>query len=172
MMSKVFSGWSNYRWLLLSVLVIVLDQWTKHLALAHLLPYQPVEFLPHFNWMLAFNKGAAFSFLADQEGWQRWFFVVLTIVISSVLLVWLYRLEQGKRLLPIALTLVLGGAIGNLYDRLVYGHVVDFVDWYYGSYHWPAFNIADAAIVCGAVLLFVDSWFAPKPALTDQKDAT
>lgn len=161
-MSTPYGGWLNYRWLILTVIVLVLDQWTKQLALAHLLPYQPVEVMPHFNLKLAFNTGAAFSFLADQGGWQRWFFVVLTFVISIVLMVWLYRLEKAQRMLALALTLILGGALGNVYDRLLYGHVVDFIDWYAAGYHWPAFNIADAAIVGGALLLFVDSFMSKK----------
>lgn len=161
-MSQTYGGWTNYRWLILTVVVLILDQWTKHLALAHLQPYQPVEVMAYFNLKLAFNPGAAFSFLADQGGWQRWFFVVLTFGISGVLLVWLFRLEKTQRILAIALALILGGAIGNVYDRLLYGHVVDFIDWHAAGYHWPAFNIADSAIVGGAVLLFVDSLFSKK----------
>lgn len=161
-MSQAVGGWANYRWLILTVVVLILDQWTKHLALAHLQPYQPIEVMAHFNLKLAFNTGAAFSFLADQGGWQRWFFVVLTFVISCVLLVWLFRLEKSQRMLALALALILGGAIGNVYDRLLYGHVVDFIDWHAAGYHWPAFNIADSAIVCGAVLLFIDSLFSKK----------
>jgi len=159
---KVIGSFGNFRWLWISLLVVGLDQWTKHLAVAGLAMYDPVPVMPYFNLMLAHNTGAAFSFLAGAGGWQRWFFVALTLVISVVLLVWLYRLNRTQKLLPMALALVLGGAIGNVYDRLLYGYVIDFIDWYAGSYHWPAFNIADAAICIGAGLLILDSFKQPK----------
>lgn len=161
MTAQAFGGISNFRWFWLTLIVVVVDQWTKYLAVANLAMYEPVPVMPYFNLMLAHNTGAAFSFLADAGGWQRWFFVVLTAVISVVLTVWLYRLPRGQKLLPIALTLVLGGALGNVYDRISYGYVIDFIDWYVGSYHWPAFNIADAAICVGAGLLILDSFRQP-----------
>ncbi len=161
MTAQVFGGISNFRWFWITLIVVVLDQWTKHLAVANLAMYEPVPVMPYFNLMLAHNTGAAFSFLADAGGWQRWFFVGLTAVINVVLAVWLYRLPRGQKLLPVALTLVLGGALGNVYDRMAYGYVVDFIDWYVGSYHWPAFNIADAAICVGAGLLILDSFRQP-----------
>lgn len=159
------AGLCNFRWLLVTLVVVVLDQLTKHLAVANLAMYEPVPVMPFFNLMLAHNTGAAFSFLADAGGWQRWFFVGLTAVISVVLLAWLYRLPRGQKLLPIALSLVLGGAIGNVYDRMSYGYVIDFIDWYVGNYHWPAFNIADAAICVGAGVLILDSFRQPKVAV-------
>jgi len=161
MTAQALGGISNFRWFWLTLIVVVLDQWTKQLAVANLAMYEPVPVMPYFNLMLAHNTGAAFSFLADAGGWQRWFFVVLTAVISVVLTVWLYRLPRGQKLLPVALTLVLGGALGNVYDRISYGYVIDFIDWYVGSYHWPAFNIADAAICVGAGLLILDSFRQP-----------
>ncbi|NQD37690.1 signal peptidase II [Permianibacter sp. IMCC34836] len=161
-MKNSAGGLANFRWLLVALLVLVLDQWTKHLAVANLVMYEPVPLMPYFNLMLAHNTGAAFSFLADAGGWQRWFFVALTTVISVVLLSWLYRLPRPQKLLPIALVLVLGGAIGNVYDRMMYGYVIDFIDWYVGDHHWPAFNIADSAICVGAALLILDSFFKPK----------
>lgn len=145
-------------WLLLSVLVIIADQVTKMMALHYLQPYSPVPVMPFFNVMLAFNTGAAFSFLADAGGWQRWIFVGLAAVISSGLLIWLLKLPEKLRLLPMAITLIIGGAIGNVIDRIRYGHVVDFIDWYVGSYHWPAFNIADSAIFLGAALIILDGF--------------
>jgi signal peptidase II len=143
-------------WLLLSALIIVLDLWTKQLALDHLVYGQPVVFLEGFwNWTLAYNTGAAFSFLAEASGWQRWFFAVLAIGISGLLTVWLFRTPRGdwRNALPFAL--IIGGALGNLVDRIRFGYVVDFIDWHWRGYHWPAFNIADSAIVVGAIALIV-----------------
>lgn len=141
-------------WLLLSALVIALDLWTKHVALATLQLHQPVAFIDGiWNWTLTFNPGAAFSFLSDASGWQRWFFAALAVAISGLLAFWLSRTPRGdwRQALPYAL--IIGGALGNLVDRLRYGHVVDFVDWYWRGYHWPAFNIADSAIVGGAIAM-------------------
>jgi signal peptidase II len=120
--------------------------------------YQTIEVMPHFNFTLAYNYGAAFSFLADAGGWQRWFFTGLAAVFSVVISVWIARLKPTAKLEAISLSLILGGAVGNLIDRLLFGYVIDFLDIYYGSYHWPAFNIADSAICVGAVLLILDSF--------------
>ncbi|WP_257386709.1 signal peptidase II [Tahibacter caeni] len=145
-------------WLLLSALLIALDQWTKHLVLAHLQEGVPVAVIPGFlNWMLAFNTGAAFSFLADAGGWQRWGFSVLAVTISLVLAAWLARTPRRDWLTALPLALVIGGAIGNLIDRLRFGHVVDFVQVYHGDWTFPAFNVADSAISVGAVLLALAS---------------
>ena len=114
--------------------------------------------LPFFNFTLMHNTGAAFSFLADQGGWQRWFFAVLALGVSLVLAVWLSRLKAHETWLALALSLVLGGAIGNLIDRVYYGYVIDFIDVYYNASHWPAFNIADSAISVGAVMLIIDTF--------------
>jgi signal peptidase II len=147
------------RWLWLSGLVVVLDQLAKWLAEHYLIPAQPLPVLPFFNLTLLYNTGAAFSFLADAGGWQRWFFLILALLISIALVVWLSRLNRGDTRLAIALTLVLGGAVGNLIDRMVHGHVVDFIQLYYERWFWPAFNIADSAITIGAALLIIDSLF-------------
>ncbi len=144
------------RWSGLSVLVIVLDQLTKQLAEAQLVLHQPVNIFAGLNFTLLYNKGAAFSFLSDAGGWQRWFFTLLSLAISAVLVVWLHRLTADKRILAVGLALILGGAIGNVIDRILFGHVIDFIDVYYQSYHWPAFNIADSAISLGALLLIID----------------
>jgi signal peptidase II len=104
-----------------------------------------------------YNFGAAFSFLGNASGWQRWFFIVLAVVVSVVLLVWLARLAQQERRSAIALSLILGGAVGNLVDRVLYGYVIDFIDVYYRSWHWPTFNLADSAITLGAGLLLLDA---------------
>jgi len=141
------------RWLSLTMLVIVLDQITKIWADSALQLYRPVEVVPFFNLMLAYNPGAAFSFLSDAGGWQRWFFTVLSSVVSVVLIVWLYRLKEHERWMAASLSLILAGAVGNLIDRIAYGHVIDFIDVYYQSHHWPAFNIADSAICIGAVIM-------------------
>jgi len=144
-------------WIWLSVLVVVLDQATKYLAETGLILHQPVSVLPGFNLMLTYNTGAAFSFLADAGGWQRWFFLGLGSAVSVGLTIWLTRLKPGERWLAAALALILGGAVGNLIDRLWLGQVIDFIQLYYDRWYWPAFNIADSAITLGAVLLIVDS---------------
>ena len=141
----------------LSALVIVLDQATKYLAETLLVMHQPVPVLPSFNLMLTYNTGAAFSFLADAGGWQRWFFLGLGVAVSIGLMVWLGRLKPGEKWLAIALALILGGAVGNLIDRAWLGQVIDFIQLYYDRWYWPAFNIADSAITLGAVLLVLDS---------------
>lgn len=150
-------------WLLLSAVIIVLDQWTKWLAVQHLVLYMPEPLLPHLNLMLAHNSGAAFSFLADAGGWQRWFFAAAAVVVTLVMVVWIWRLERGQRWLACALALVIGGALGNLWDRLTLGYVVDFIDFYWGNWHFPAFNIADSAITIGAAMLIVDMVRNPEP---------
>ncbi len=145
--------------LFLSAVIIVLDQVTKYWVQQH---FQLYEFLPitsFFNLTLAYNTGAAFSFLADAGGWQRWFLAVVAAGMSVFLIVWLRQLRQGQTWQAVALALVLGGAIGNLWDRLAYGYVIDFLDFYWGSYHWPAFNVADSAITVGAIMLMIDLLF-------------
>jgi signal peptidase II len=150
------------RWLIVSVLVLLADQATKQWVLAALQPYEVIPVLPVFNLTLVFNEGAAFSFLANSGGWQRWFFIGLAIVITVVLVVWLTKLKPHERLTAAGLSLVAGGAAGNLIDRLVYGHVVDFLDFYWRSWHWPAFNVADSAITVGVALLLLEALRAPR----------
>jgi len=146
------------KWLNLSALVIVLDQLTKWLMSSWLDLYETVAVAPFFNLTLAHNYGAAFSFLASAGGWQRWFFTLLAAVVSLVLIIWMKRLKANARLEAISLALILGGALGNVIDRVIHGYVIDFLDVYVGTYHWPAFNIADSAICVGAVLLIFDSF--------------
>lgn len=153
----------KYTWL--SLLVILLDQLSKQLATSMLQLHTPVAVLPSFSLTLMHNTGAAFSFLSQAGGWQRWFFTALALIISVVLLRWLTQLKTHEHGLAIALSLVLGGAIGNVWDRILYGHVIDFIDIHYRNWHWPAFNIADSAITVGAVLLLLLS-------LRDTKTAT
>lgn len=147
------------RWLWLSLLVLVLDQLSKQLVEASFGLHQVMALAPGFNLTLAYNEGAAFSFLSDQGGWQRWLFVGLASLVSLVLVIWISRLQRHDRLLAISLSLVLGGALGNLLDRVLFGHVIDFIDIYYGDWHWPAFNLADSAITLGVVLLLLDAFF-------------
>jgi signal peptidase II len=149
----------------LSFLVVVVDQATKYLAEALLIMHQPVPVLPWFNLMLTYNTGAAFSFLADAGGWQRWFFLGLGSAVSIGLVIWLTRLKPEEKWLAVALALILGGAVGNLIDRAWLGQVIDFIQLYYDRWYWPAFNIADSAITLGATLLVVDSlWSRETPS--------
>ena len=147
------------KWLWLSLLIIVADQATKYLADSLLTWGQPVPLLPSLNFTLLYNKGAAFSFLGDAGGWQRWLFIVLALGVSGVLLAWLRRLNADQTRMALALALILGGAVGNVIDRILLGHVIDFIDVYYADWHWPAFNVADSAIFVGAVLLIWDGLF-------------
>lgn len=149
----------KYLWL--SLVIIIADQISKTVMVNWLDLYETMPVLPFFNLTLAHNSGAAFSFLAGAGGWQRWFFVVLAAVISVVLIIWMRRLAETAKLEAISLALIIGGAIGNVIDRLIYGYVIDFLDVYAGSYHWPAFNLADSAICVGAVLLIIDSFRKP-----------
>jgi signal peptidase II len=149
------------RWLGLSGVVVVCDRITKALAAEHLVPYESVPIAPLFNLTLMHNTGAAFSLLGDAGGWQRWLFIALAIALSIALIVWLVRLPRADRMLAAALALIIGGALGNLWDRLAFGYVVDFIDIYYGRWHWPAFNVADSAITVGAVLFIADSLWQP-----------
>lgn len=149
-------------WLLLAAVIVALDQWTKHLAVVNLELYRPVELTSWVNLTLAHNTGAAFSFLAEGDGWQRWFFITFASAIGIFLLVWLWRLPLTARALPVALMLLLGGAVGNLIDRIRLGYVVDFVDLHYAGWHWPAFNVADSAIVIGVTLMLIESLLPPR----------
>jgi signal peptidase II len=146
------------KWLWLSLLAVILDQGSKLVIDSSMRLYQSIPVMPFFNLTYVHNTGAAFSFLSEAGGWQRWFFAGLAILISAVIAVWLTRLKPNERLLAVALSLVLGGAIGNLIDRLAYGYVIDFLDVYYGAWHWPAFNIADSAITLGVILMLAESF--------------
>jgi signal peptidase II len=145
-------------WLWLSLAVVALDQATKFLATRFLDLYERVEVLPVLDFTLLHNTGAAFSLLANASGWQRGFFITLGIGVSAALVVWLWRLPRGERLLPIALALIVGGAIGNVIDRVLHGYVIDFIHAHWGSAYFPAFNIADTAITIGAGLMLLDAF--------------
>ena len=149
-------------WLLLSAIVIVLDQWSKAWVLASLPEYTAIPVIDGFwNWYRTYNSGAAFSFLADAGGWQLWFFTVLAVGISGLLGYWLSRTRRGdwRQALPYAL--VIGGALGNVIDRQIHGHVIDFIQWHWRDHYWPAFNIADCAVVCGAIGIGLVGLFGP-----------
>lgn len=163
------------KWLWLTALVVILDQVSKQTALHFLVPHSPNSFLPWFNFTLTFNKGAAFSFLSNAGGWQRWFFTALAVGVSIFIFLWLRKLSTKEKLLACSLSLILGGAIGNVIDRSIYGHVIDFIDWFYPSSegclpfffhinqatcHWPTFNIADSAILLGATLMIIQAIFS------------
>jgi signal peptidase II len=144
-------------WLWLSLLVVILDQLSKVWINTHLPFNQPVAVLPWFDLRLLYNTGAAWSILATAGGWQRWFLSGLALVISLLIVIWLSRLTRQQGWSASALALILGGAIGNLIDRIIYGHVIDFIDIYYQQWHWPAFNLADSAISIGAVMLLIEA---------------
>ena len=154
--------------LVLSVLVLVIDQVSKAHFEGSLQMFQQIVVIPdYFSWTLAYNTGAAFSFLADSSGWQRWLFALIAVVVSAVLVVWLKRLGRDDTWLAIALALVLGGALGNLYDRIALGHVIDFilVHWQ-NRWYFPAFNFADSAITVGAIMLALDMFKSKKTGET------
>ena len=162
------------KWLWLTFLVIVLDLGSKAIISQNFSLYETMPIIPGwFNLTLAHNTGAAFSFLANESGWQRWFFAIIALVVSFIIFFWMKRLQSHERWIAIALALILGGALGNLWDRLTLGYVVDFLDFYYQSspegraMHWPAFNIADSAIFIGAVMLIIDALFTKEHQAED-----
>ncbi len=144
------------KWLWLSIAVIVIDQLTKLWIDNNLLLHARLPLIEgFFDLTLAYNPGAAFSFLADAGGWQRWFFTILSTVVTIILVVWLKRLPAHEKINAVALALIIGGAVGNLIDRIAYGHVIDFLLLYYQQWSWPAFNVADSAISVGVVLMLL-----------------
>ncbi|MEJ2611781.1 MAG: signal peptidase II [Candidatus Thiodiazotropha sp.] len=145
------------RWLWLSLVVILLDQATKQVAESMLTLHQSIYVMPIFDLTLIYNEGAAFSFLSEQNGWQRWFFTILGIGVSGVLVAWLWRLKQVEKWVAVALSLIIGGAIGNVIDRLLFTHVIDFLHFHYQEYYWPAFNVADSAITLGVAVMIFDA---------------
>jgi len=151
----------NWSWI--SGLVVVLDQITKYIADSKLDLRVPGEVFPGLNMTLYYNKGAAFSFLSNAGGWQRWFFMAISIAVSLALVYWLRDVDKNRKALAWGLALILGGAVGNLIDRSLFGHVIDFIDVYYENWHFPAFNIADSAISVGASLLIIDMFTYKEP---------
>ena len=157
-MRNFFGNWGFRHWLALATLVLLLDQASKYAVLQNFQLGESLALTPFFNLVLVYNSGAAFSFLAGAGGWQKWFFLTLALLVALWIIAVLYR-EQRDRGLCLALSLILGGALGNALDRLQHGAVVDFLDVYWQSAHWPAFNVADSAICIGAVLLIVQQLF-------------
>ena len=156
-MKKLFTE-TGLRWLWLTLVFLVADQVTKQLIVSNMDLYQSIDILPFFNFTYVHNLGAAFSFLADQGGWQRWFFTAIAAIASIVFIVWLAKTPKQQALLSAAFALMLSGAVGNLIDRVLFGYVIDFLDFYGFGYHFPAFNIADSMIFIGAALMIFDSF--------------
>lgn len=151
------------KWLWLSVLVLVFDQLSKQMVAHSMRLFESIAVLPGVNLTYVHNTGAAFSFLSDAGGWQRWLFAGLAFAVSVGITIWLARLKRNEVLLAAALAMILGGAVGNLIDRLLYGYVIDFIDVYYRNWHWPAFNVADSAITLGVGLLLLESFGVGRP---------
>ena len=156
-MAKKNAGLMLMLWLGIALVVVLLDQVTKIAMSERLLYGQSEPVTTYFNLVMVYNKGAAFSFLSDQPGWQRYFFTGVS-VIASVFILWMLKRNPDQRLFCWALALILGGAIGNLIDRVAYGHVIDFLDFHVHGWHWPAFNVADSAITVGAILFVLDEF--------------
>lgn len=155
------------KWIWLSLAVVACDQLSKGMATEYLQYHQARQVFEGFNLTLVHNSGAAFSFLSKAGGWQRWFFIALSSAVSLALVFWLASLAPRRRWLAAALALVLGGALGNLWDRVTLGYVIDFIDVYYQRWHWPAFNVADSCITVGAAMLIVDAiWFDRAEVIT------
>lgn len=167
-MKKIFAP--QFRWLWLSLFVIIIDQYTKGLVTQNLILHQPFPVLPVLNFTLFHNTGAAFSFLGKASGWQQWVFAGIAIVISGAILKWLYKLPREQNWNACAFALILGGALGNLYDRISYGYVIDFFDFYIKSWHFAVFNVADSAI-CLGVAMWILSAITESRQQSKSKDA-
>lgn len=154
---KTLANKSGLSWLWLTLLVLAFDQVTKHWVASTMDLFESIAVLPFFSITYVHNLGAAFSFLAEQSGWQRWLFSLISLTASIFFFIWLKRTDKKHTWLSIAIALLLSGAVGNLIDRALLGYVIDFLDFYLGNNHWPAFNIADSAIFIGAVMLIIDS---------------
>ena len=152
----------KYLWILIAVFIFVIDRVTKSLVLNHLTLEEPVNILPMLNLLFTFNTGAAFSFLNKASGWQEWLFITIAVGVSIFLIIWQLRIPIKYLWLKIAAALILGGTLGNLYDRVVFHKVIDFLDFYFKNWHYPVFNIADAAICIGATMLIIDVWLQEK----------
>ncbi len=159
---KFFLKGNGLVWLWLSIVVMLLDQFSKWYMLNYLTPYQPIALVPFFNFSLTFNSGSAYGFLANQSGWQIPFICAVVMVVTAVLLIWLSRLQRRDYMLCTAVSLIIGGALGNLIDRLRFSYVIDFLDFHIGTWHFATFNVADAAISVGAFLLVVKFLLVPQ----------
>jgi signal peptidase II len=157
-LNKLFTE-TGLRWLWLTVVLLIIDQVTKQWVVATFDYRETLAVLPFFNLYYIHNEGAAFSFLANQGGWQRWFFTAIAAIASIIFIVWMAKTPKQKKLLSIAFACILSGAIGNLIDRVLFGYVIDFLDFHWAGYHFAAFNIADSMIFIGAALMILDSFF-------------
>lgn len=162
-MPKLFTE-TGLRWLWLTLLCLVLDQITKQWVAGSFDLYESVSVLPIFSLTYVHNLGAAFSFLADQGGWQRWFFTAIAAIASLIFIVWLAKTPKSQKLLSIAFALMLSGALGNLIDRVLFGYVIDFLDFHWSGNHFPAFNVADSMIFIGAALMILESFISEQNA--------
>lgn len=156
---------SGVRWLWLAALVFVADIAIKYLVMNGM-GYgwgNRIEVLPFFNLLYVHNYGAAFSFLSDQSGWQRWLFTAIAFVVSGLLIHWMRKLPYTERWNNVAYSMIIGGALGNVFDRVMHGFVIDYLDFYWGTYHWPAFNLADMAICLGAAMIVLDGFRRKEP---------
>jgi signal peptidase II len=164
---------TGLRWLWLAALIFVADIAIKFAVIDNM-QYgwsHRIEVTSFFNLLYVHNYGAAFSFLGDQDGWQRWLFAGIAFFVCGLLISWMRKLPSSDKWNNIPYALIIGGAIGNVFDRLVHGYVIDYLDFYWGSYHWPAFNLADTAICIGAAALIIEGLFASKPAATDDSSS-
>lgn len=167
-MSKLFNE-TGLQWLWLTAVIVIADQASKVAIMNNMSLYQSVPLAPFLNFTYVHNYGAAFSFLADHSGWQRWFLTAVALIVSVVLVWWLKKTPKQQVLVSVAFALILAGAIGNVYDRIAYGYVIDFIDVYYNNWHWPAFNIADSAISIGAGLMIFDAIFGNQTTEQNQE---
>ena len=155
-------NWTIWRWYILSAFVVLSDQLTKNIVTENFLYGENFNVFSGVNLILIHNAGAAFSFLSDAGGWQRWLFLLISLIVSIILAAWLYRLKKTQFFMSLSLSLILGGAIGNLIDRVFLGYIIDFIDIFYKSYHWPVFNIADASITLGVAIFIINNLVVSK----------
>ncbi len=160
---------TGLRWLWLALIVLIVDLGIKQWVMDNFMLYETLRLIPYFNLHYAHNPGAAFSFLAGEDGWQRWFFAGIAIGIAGILLAMMYRASASQKITNIAYALIIGGALGNLFDRMVHGFVVDMFDFYVGNWHFPTFNFADTAICIGAALVVLEGFFVSSDKTAKQK---
>jgi signal peptidase II len=160
---------TGLRFLWISTIIFMFDQWTKYAIVDSMRLYESIQITSFFNLTYVHNYGAAFSFLYDAGGWQVYFLSTVALLVSAFILWWLRQATKEQLLLPVAFSFILGGALGNVFDRIMHGYVIDFLDFYYGTYHWPAFNVADSAIFIGAALLIIDMFKNKEANKVDDK---
>ncbi|MFT6270289.1 MAG: signal peptidase II [Alphaproteobacteria bacterium] len=160
---------TGLRFTWISALIFVFDQWSKYAIVDSMRLYESIQLTGFFNLTYVHNYGAAFSFLYDAGGWQVYFLSTVALAVSALILWWLRQATKEQFLLPVAFSFILGGALGNVFDRIMHGYVIDFLDFYYGTYHWPAFNVADSAIFIGAALLIIDMFKNKEANKVDEK---